>query len=146
MLQHVDGLSALRYVAATASEEVISEDSPRLTTAVALRAEIIASIKGGHNLDLKTLHTTITEATLKNISTELLRKCVAFMLWNDQICRKRGFVLDVWSTGPGGLISHPKDVSLLCSNISYNTTSKSFTIHETETLTLDVVVELVVIP
>ena len=145
MLQHVDGLSALRFVALTAAQDVSSEESPRLITAIALRTEVIASIKGGHNLDLKTFHVTITEATLKNVSAELLRKCISFMLWNDPVCQKRGFVLDIWNTGPGTCINHPKDVKRLCSNISYNVSSKSFTIQESENLMLDVLIELVVL-
>ena len=145
MLQYVDGLTAIRFVAATAAEDTSPEESIRQTAAVALRTEVVACIKGGNNLDLKTLHTMITEATLKSISVDLLRRCIAFMLWNDQICRKRGFVLDVWSTGPGAVISSSKDVSLLFSNFSYNSNSKSFTAIEADNLILDIVIELVVI-
>ena len=142
MLQYVDGCASLKFVAVAAAEDESGTDNSRLQTAIALRAEIIATIKGGYNQDLKDFHAAITEAMLKSVPPELLKKCISFMLWNDRICVRRGFVLDVWNVVSGALIGNAKDVKTICSRLSYDISSRFFSFYVSDTLVLDIIIEL----
>jgi hypothetical protein len=124
-LQYVDALSAVRCVAIAAAEDVQGEASPSQLVATVLRNDILASIKGGAGLDLKTLHSAISEGTLKTLAADLVRRCVSYTVTFDRLCVTHGFLLDLWSQQQNSIFGNSSDLRTVLSPLTYNPATKT---------------------
>lgn len=104
-LTFVDPLVSAEFVATVAE----SSDCSSRSLAVVLRNELIASLKGYANAPDE-LAQHLSDALLKTVSADLLRRCIAFRLDADASCRVRGFVLDAWTATPGTCFSCAADL------------------------------------
>ena len=139
-LWYVDAITSLKYVAQVAQESSQAH-------AVALRTEMISTIKGGlgPSFDMSGFHSLLTDSFLKSIPPDLTRKCISFMLHHNLPCSTRGFILDTWAPLPVALIASESDLLGMLTPFKYNGTSKCFEETGEAARRIEILIEILVL-
>lgn len=122
MIEYIDVEGSIRHILSSSSpppSEVPEESvNPSEAAAFKLRAELLASIesklaegkkapkKGEVEAPLDVSTIELNETLLSSIPPQIIRRCIASKIKNNQRCVMKGYVIDIWQTS---LVNSDKD-------------------------------------